>query len=198
MSALHHVGLDAAPVRHWRNGGGLTQELLTWPPHMPHWRLRVSLATVAAAGPFSVCPGVLRWLAVVEGDGLVLDVPGGARTVAAGDPALAFDGEAAPEARPIGGPSHVLNLMVRRDVGTARLWRDPGVARLWRAVAGDRVTGPTRWRAVYAAGDGELEIDGARESVPARTLAWTDARAAAPWRLHTADPRGAWFMTLEV
>ncbi|MEN9892031.1 MAG: hypothetical protein RLY78_2326 [Pseudomonadota bacterium] len=29
---LHRVRLDAVPARPWRNGGGLTRELLVWPP----------------------------------------------------------------------------------------------------------------------------------------------------------------------
>jgi environmental stress-induced protein Ves len=89
---------------------------------------RISLADVAADGPFSAFPGVDRVLTVIDGAGLVLDVEGQATTLDAAAPPLAFAGEAKVAARLTAGPIRDLNLMVRRGLWRAR-------AR-WMTVAG--------------------------------------------------------------
>ncbi|MFG5407966.1 HutD family protein [Piscinibacter sakaiensis] len=40
------------PAQPWRNGGGHTRELWTWPADGP-WQARLSVADIAADGPFS-------------------------------------------------------------------------------------------------------------------------------------------------
>ena len=47
---------EVAPVP-WRNGGGVTRELLAW-PSPGDWALRISVAEVERDGPFSRYPGV--------------------------------------------------------------------------------------------------------------------------------------------
>ena len=66
----------------WKNGGGITREVLVEPdPADPAQFLwRISIATVAAPGPFSLFPGVDRSIAVLEGAGLRLDVDGEAHS----------------------------------------------------------------------------------------------------------------------
>src|SRR5258706_8972671 len=56
---------DIAPAP-WRNGGGLTRELLAWPDRSD-WIVRISVAEILASGPFSEFPGVDRWFAVLHG-----------------------------------------------------------------------------------------------------------------------------------
>jgi uncharacterized protein len=116
---------DVAPVP-WKNGGGLTRELLRWPAG-DAWRLRISLADIAADGPFSAFPGVERWFAVLEGDGVELQF--GDRLIAQrpGDAPLRFDGADAPGCRLLGGPTRDLNLMLQGPGGELRA-----------AAAGDR------------------------------------------------------------
>ena len=61
----------------WRNGGGVTRELLAWPD--PHdWLLRVSVADIHASGPFSKFPGVDRWFAVLAGGAVSIETAGAA------------------------------------------------------------------------------------------------------------------------
>lgn len=112
----------------WKNGGGVTREVLAWPPGagLDGFDWRVSLADVAADGPFSAFPGVDRVLTVIAGDGLVLEIDGRPVRLEPGAP-LAFPGEAAVMARLTAGPIRDLNVMVRRGVWTARVepWRGP-------------------------------------------------------------------------
>ena len=67
---------DMAP-QPWKNGGGITRDQLAW-PDAAHWQLRISVAEVARAGPFSAYPGIQRWFAVVQGAGVVLQLKSGA------------------------------------------------------------------------------------------------------------------------
>ncbi|HWW27823.1 MAG TPA: HutD family protein, partial [Caulobacter sp.] len=85
---------------------------------------RVSLADVAADGPFSAFPGVDRVLTMIAGDGLVLEIDGQPVRLEPGAP-LVFPGEAAVMARLTAGPIRDLNVMVRRGAWTARVepWR---------------------------------------------------------------------------
>ena len=63
---------NAAP-QPWRNGGGVTRELLCLPAGSGNdWTLRISVADIDADGPFSPFPGVTRWFAVLDGAGVRL------------------------------------------------------------------------------------------------------------------------------
>lgn len=96
----------------WKNGGGVTRELLRWPADGP-WQLRLSVADIAANGPFSAFPGVMRWFVVLDGAGVVLTLPDGEHTLRPGDAPLCFDGAAAPGCRLLAGPTVGLNLMLQ-------------------------------------------------------------------------------------
>lgn len=180
----HLVDLHACTPQAWRNGGGRTRELLAW-PQAHDWQLRVSVARIDRSGPFSAFAGIWRGFAVLQGAGVVLDLPGGARTLTPADAPIAFDGEAAPMCHLLDGPTEDLNLMVRRDAGQAALRR---------AEAGATIAGPTRWRAMFTAARVQLEIDDRISTLPPATLAWSAAREASCWRLHDGGP--AWFLTL--
>ncbi|MEJ1966813.1 MAG: HutD family protein [Gammaproteobacteria bacterium] len=60
----------------WKNGGGETREIAVSPAGAALDALdwRVSLATVASDGPFSVFSGVTRTLSVIRGAGINLQV----------------------------------------------------------------------------------------------------------------------------
>jgi environmental stress-induced protein Ves len=115
----------------WKNGGGVTREVAAWPPGagVDDFDWRVSLADVAADGPFSTFPGVDRILTVIAGAGLVLEIDGRTTRLKPGAP-FAFPGEAAVMARLTAGPIRDLNLMVRRGAWTAtvRPWRGDRIA----------------------------------------------------------------------
>jgi hypothetical protein len=118
------------PPQPWRNGGGITRELLAWPPGKD-WRLRISVAEIRADGPFSVFAGVRRWFAVLEGAGVALTVDGATHHQTRHAPPLAFDGGARTDCRLLAGPTRDLNLMLR---GAAPAGADAGG--LFSVVAG--------------------------------------------------------------
>ncbi|HNU11126.1 MAG TPA: HutD family protein [Rubrivivax sp.] len=182
---LHFVDLHACAPQPWRNGGGRTRELLAW-PRANDWRLRVSVARIEHSGPFSAFPGIWRGFTVLQGQGVTLDLPGGARTLTPADDPIAFDGEAAPMCHLLDGPTEDLNLMARREAGSARLRR---------ARPGDAIEGTTRWRGVYAHGRAHLDVDDHTTTLHAGTLVWSDGAESSCWRLHGGGP--AWFLTLE-
>lgn len=114
------IDADNVPPTPWKNGGGQTRELLRLPgpgSDSNDWRLRLSLADITANGPFSAFPGVRRWFAVIEGDGVVLRFADIERAVRRGDTPVSFDGAAAPGCRLIGGATRDLNLMLRGLAG---------------------------------------------------------------------------------
>ena len=101
----------------WKNGGGETVEVIVHPQgaSLSDFCWRVSMASVASDGPFSVFPGIDRTLAVLEGDGMALSIAGlGERVLTPGSPPLAFPADAPTTARLTAGPITDLNVMTRR------------------------------------------------------------------------------------
>lgn len=132
---MRAIAADAVTPTPWRNGGGRTRELYTWPAGAD-WRLRISLADIEQDGPFSAFPGVQRHFAVLQGAGVRLQLPGGERLLRAGDAPLAFDGATAPGCRLVDGPTRDLNLMLRGVAASMRLADDLPCEALgsWRAL----------------------------------------------------------------
>lgn len=100
----------------WKNGGGSTTELLAFPAGagFDAFDWRVSLATIAASGPFSRFDGIDRSLALVEGAAVTLTIDGAALALGRGDPPLRFAGEADVAAL-VDGTTTDFNVMTRRD-----------------------------------------------------------------------------------
>jgi len=180
--------LSERPPQPWRNGGGLTRELLAWAGGAgTDWLLRVSVADITQDGPFSPYPGVHRAFAVLEGAGVVLQWPEGERVLGPADEALHFAGEAAPGCRLVAGPTRDLNLMVRASAGQAAMRQ-----------AGPGQRGPepaSPWRALYTHGGAVLQADGQALALPPGTLWWDDTGpAGARWLLQAGV--GAWWLEL--
>lgn len=114
---MQRFDLAGVPPTPWKNGGGATRELACWPPGagMDDFDWRVSVATIAASGPFSRFAGVDRQIMLLAGDGVHLHAPGGLdhRLDQRWQP-LAFAGEAAVACTLLGGESTDFNLMLRR------------------------------------------------------------------------------------
>jgi environmental stress-induced protein Ves len=180
----HRIQLANCAPQPWSNGGGQTRELITW-PRAQGWTVRVSIAAIERAGPFSAYPGVERWLAVIEGDGVALALPRGEVTLTASDSPVHFSGAAAPGCRLVNGASQDLNLMVRQAGARAGMRR---------AGVGTVCDGGAAWRALYVADSAVLDIEGATEAVAAGTLLWSDSRDGAPWQLRQGGR--AWWMDL--
>ena len=103
----------------WKNGGGVTREIAAWPEGagMDDFAWRVSLAEVAADGPFSAFPDVDRTLTVVEGAGMDLTVGGERWLVNTRYVPRDFRGDLPTDCRLLDGPVVNLNVMWRRGAG---------------------------------------------------------------------------------
>ena len=101
----------------WKNGGGETVEIAVSPDGagLAEFDWRVSMATVATDGPFSVFPGIDRTLSILEGEGMTLFIEGRApeRLTQASAP-LPFAADAPTSATLIDGTVTDLNVMTRR------------------------------------------------------------------------------------
>ncbi|SMF03085.1 HutD/Ves family protein [Pseudogulbenkiania subflava] len=125
---IRRAALEARP---WKNGGGVTREIAVFPEGagMDDFVWRVSLADVAAAGPFSRFPGVDRTLVLLSGDGMVLHQDDGTQHALARPLELAvFAGETPIDATLHGGATRDFNLMLRRDAarGRVEVWQGAG------------------------------------------------------------------------
>jgi len=100
----------------WKNGGGLTKEILKVPADAGAFDWRLSLATVGAPGPFSAFDGYDRVLALVRGAGIELDFgPHGQISLRSQGELARFDGAWKTHGTLIDGPSTDLNLIVARE-----------------------------------------------------------------------------------
>ena len=163
----------------WRNGGGTTRQLLTWPAAQG-WELRISLAEIEADGPFSTFQGVERWFAVVSGAGVALEFGDGEHRLVPGDPPLRFDGGATPGCRLLGGATRDINLMLRNGRGVLRSVV-PGVA--WSEAFA--------MRGLFVTIGGHCSVEGQRRAVPAMSLLWADAETAGDEIGWTFEPDAA-------
>lgn len=174
------IRLSEAPASRWRNGGGVTRELAAGPARAD-WTWRISVADVAADGPFSYFPGVQRWFAVVRGNGVRLAVDGAAREVVADSAPFEFDGAVNVDSWLLAGPTQDLNLMVHRDRATGLMTRLAGPGRV--ESVGAAVV------AVYAL-DAGASVRGPEGNsifaVPPHSLAWAQLPAATALEVETA------------
>ena len=104
----------------WKNGGGLTTEIASYPPRaaLDEFAWRVSLADVARNGPFSHFAGIDRILVLIAGAGMRLAGPGATVELRAPFSAHAFPGEDPIQCTLIDGAVRDFNLMLQR--GRAR------------------------------------------------------------------------------
>jgi uncharacterized protein len=175
-----------APVP-WRNGGGVTRELWAW-PSTHDWQVRISVADIAQEGPFSAFPGVDRWFAVLQGEGVVLEFAHGTQALGPDDAPLYFDGAAAPGCRLRAGATRDLNLMTLRSAGQGSMLRvQAGVP--WLSAA--------PLRAVFTATPLRLQVGAADPlDLPAWTLAVHPSAASQAWAVQGQALR-AWWLSFE-
>lgn len=178
------VRLDQVSPQPWRNGGGLTRELLAWPAR-GDWRLRLSVAEVTQDGPFSQFDGVRRWFAVLSGGGVRLLTDGRAYELTAQSQPFQFDGAARTGCQLRDGPTRDFNLMWKE--GRARMERLAG--------SHTRACKAATLVACYANEVAAVVVCGDEQTaVPAGTLAWRILDADAP--VHVAG-EGALWMEIE-
>jgi environmental stress-induced protein Ves len=100
----------------WKNGGGVTREILRSPPESTAFDWRLSLATIDSPGPFSAFEGYHRTLVLVRGAGVELNFAqhGSSRLNSVGQ-TVSFDGAWQTSCTLLDGPSTDLNLMVSQE-----------------------------------------------------------------------------------
>lgn len=134
----HLTLADYQPMQ-WANGRGTTLEMVRKDgPDGLLWRL--SIATVAEDGRFSLLPGIDRTLTVIDGPGFSLE-GGGIRLAARPFLPICFPGEAPLAAINVAAPSMDFNVMTARNhyrhaVALARPGRLPGQSFLLALEAG--------------------------------------------------------------
>jgi uncharacterized protein len=109
----------------WKNGGGITREVVASPAGagLERFDWRISTAEVRTAGPFSAYPGIERTLCILEGT-LSLAIAGRTAIVLSADSApFEFAGDDPAHGAPLDGPVVDLNVMARRGSFNARVQR---------------------------------------------------------------------------
>ena len=173
------VRLADVPATPWRNGGGVTRELVAWLTSAD-WHWRMSVADIDSSGPFSRFEGVQRWFAMLGGAGVELDVNGKQHRLTAGDAPFCFDGSAATHCRLLEGETQDYNLMLRQGRGRARMVRVSSSLPI--AVDAPKTI------AVYAMNTGaSVLFDDEKLDLPAHSLAWRTVTVNATLRLSAAQ-----------
>jgi uncharacterized protein len=157
-----YVSLGQAQPQAWKNGGGITQELLAW-PNAHDWSIRLSVAQVNSNGPFSVFEGVQRWFCVLAGAGVELEVNGTKHPLTHLSEPFTFPGAASTQCTLLDGETQDFNLMLKRATGT--LTRVRGEMR--------GVTPTNRFIAAYSvAAASDIHYAGSNLKLPEKTLCW--------------------------
>ena len=117
----------------WKNGGGVTHEIVRWPDSRGPGRapdptaaydIRISLAEDRVAAPFSKFPGFRRWSFLAGEAPIVLDVAGVRHELTALGDHLEVPGDVAISCDLPEGPTRLLNFLVRDGVA-ARVGHGP-------------------------------------------------------------------------
>lgn len=141
----------------WKNGGGFTTGIATFPPgaSLDTFDWRVSTAQVAADGPFSLFPGIERTLLLLEGAGLVLTVDDAPPVqLSCQTPPFTFAADKPTHASLTDGPITDLNIMSRRSE-----WRHV-VERVDLTTPSSITIVATAWLLYCQAGSARVSADG--------------------------------------
>ena len=125
MANLHKFDLQTLPAMAWKNGGGVTREIVREPvgASLDDFDWRVSVADIAVAGPFSRFVGIDRHLLLLEGDGVNLTSAEAGMNVnlLADDTVLVFSGDVDMNSQLLGGAVRDFNVMTKRGVWQAQV-----------------------------------------------------------------------------
>lgn len=105
----------------WKNGGGVTTEILLEPGDGDRFRYRVSIADVATDGPFSTFEGYDRHIFLLEGAGMTLDAGAHGTFVLTPFVPQSFSGDWPVHGTLASGPARDFNLMVDRSWARSEL-----------------------------------------------------------------------------
>jgi len=186
---LHRFDRRTLEAMPWKNGGGVTREIVCQPPGagLDAFDWRVSIAHIASDGPFSRFAGVDRVITLLEGAGVHLSSGDGAVAHSLATPwqPFAFAGEVAIDSHLLGGPCDDFNVMTRRAHcrASVSVLRGDGEQALPSAPAGLLMSLHGCWQL------------GGAETValaPEQGLWWqAGAGRFGPWRLTADGPQAA-------
>lgn len=165
MNGVHVFSFSGLPVSQWRNGGGETREIISWPMQKAEFLWRASIATIAQSGPFSAFPGIDRSITLLSGEGVNLQSSDGSINHAlttSGQP-FYFSGDCALSASLLGGLTTDFNIMTRRNHCCAEVSLQKN-----RAIAGGGLGG------VLYVLQGQWELEGLPELSPGEGLWWAN------------------------
>lgn len=112
------VRVDALKTQPWKNGGGTTAEIACDPPGAgwKDFNWRISRATIDKDGTFSVFPGMMRWILLLDGNGFTLSFADRAKLYMTERFKLeSFPGDGITHCQLSGGPCSVLNVIARLE-----------------------------------------------------------------------------------
>jgi environmental stress-induced protein Ves len=178
------------PSRPWKNGGGQMADVVAFPEGagLDDFGWRVSTARVESDSDFSLFPGMDRVMALLEGDGLVLE--GGLPAplhLLPGAPPISYPGDVPIRARRLGGDVTALNAIARRGAWKSALRPLP----LLPGELALRTEGPAVL--LWVSGGGEVGVEGEAASLGLMDAASCDV--AADWVLSTREASLAWLAT---
>ncbi|QIB34993.1 HutD/Ves family protein [Ancylobacter pratisalsi] len=109
-------------VTPWKNGGGVTQDVLLMPEGATHenFDIRLSIAPIVSEGAFSSFPGVDRHITLLTGERLGLSFGAETRQLKRLEP-FYFDSVQQPQSLLPDGPVRVFNIMTRRGRWNAQV-----------------------------------------------------------------------------
>jgi uncharacterized protein len=111
------VRMDALHPQPWKNGGGTTAEIACDPPGAgwKEFNWRISRASIDKDGAFSVFPGMMRWILLLDGNGFTLSFTDRAKLYMTERFALeSFPGDGITHCQLSEGPCSVLNVIARQ------------------------------------------------------------------------------------
>jgi environmental stress-induced protein Ves len=183
---LHVFNRAQLPAVPWKNGGGVTREIVASPrgAGLDAFAWRVSIADVSTDGPFSVFEGVDRVLMLLEGNGVALRGGDGRIVRRLDEPFVpfAFPGDARITSSLLAGPSVDFNVMTRRALARA----DVRIVRASEALdafeSGVLFAARGRWVVRLSDGDSGDRAIGAAFRFNAGDGCWWD-EACGAWRV---------------
>lgn len=173
------INLEQTPSSPWKNGGGVTRELVAWPRNS-NWDWRMSVAEVASDGAFSRFEGVQRWFAVLNGNGVQLQMDEAVHVLTVSSEPFSFDGAAAVDCKLLSGATQDFNLMTRCNKAKAAMYRLSDHVHL--------TINDSKIIAIYAINTlAEVEYDHEKITIKPNALAWCAAPAGTRLAVNTTN-----------
>lgn len=170
-SSVVRFNLNAIAEVPWKNGGGITREIASWPPQsdIETFDWRISVARIDRNGPFSIFSGVDRVITLLEGAGVVLKGEhASSHALTQRLAPYAFDGEASIYGELTDGSSEDLNVMSRRGRIQAKVCVHHETANVHTSTAGMLLAVGEPWH-VHASDGSQYML------APGEGLWWSDA-----------------------